>query len=136
MSHHPLLQLALVAGALSAAAAVQAQSPTEPAPSGMVVVRDPQTGLMRTPTAAELRALQTPPAQSPAQSPSTPQRPTVRPDGTRSYKLSERTMVYSVVTRKGGKLSEHCVEGADAAATLQGEPAPQEQDGGHGHEQK
>lgn len=89
-------------------------APLASAQDGMTVVRDPQTGKLRAPTAAELRALrggvERPRTMLPPQS-------TVRPDGTRAIDLGERGMVYSVMTRNAdGTLAAHCVKGEQAAA--------------------
>jgi len=101
--------------------------------SGMVVVRDPKTGEMRAPTADELRALRAGQGQAQAQTAPQTLQPTVRPDGTRSLKLGERGIVYTVVQRGAdGKLVEHCVNNPAAAgqagtATAPAQPA-REQD--------
>ena len=89
---------------------------------GMVVVRDPQTGRMRAPTADELKALR---AQTPASaSPRAGQAPRAvsRPDGAHGVRLGERRMVYDVVTRApDGKLTRRCVDGeAGVARALDG----------------
>lgn len=80
-------------------------------PSSMVVVRDPQTGEMRAPTAAELQVLRA--AQRPSPTQQQPQsNSVVRADGTRSLKLGERGMTYTTVTRGAdGKLVEQCLHG-------------------------
>ena len=81
---------------------------------GMVVVRDAQTGQLRAPTPAEIRAL-APKAPSAMTAPSQPSMVT-HPSGARQVRLGERGLVYSVVTRDGdGRLAEQCVHGAAAA---------------------
>ncbi len=107
------LHLALLASLVATTA-----SATPPGQSGMAVVRDPQTGQLRAPTAAELRELQPGSAKARLVRPQQgANAPTVRPDGVRAATLGERGMVYSVITRGAdGKLSEHCVEGEAAAA--------------------
>lgn len=85
------------------------------AQEGMTVVRDPQTGKLRAPTAAELRAMQSKMPQPSMASPR-PQS-SVRPDGTRSLNLGDRGMVYSVVTRSpDGKLVRKCIKDGQAAS--------------------
>lgn len=89
-------------------------APLASAQEGMTVVRDPQTGKLRAPTAAELRAL-----RARVERPTTMLAPqsTMRPDGTRAIDLGERAMVYSVMTRNAdGSLAAHCVKGEEGAA--------------------
>ncbi|MGX4643612.1 post-PEP-CTERM-1 domain-containing protein [Massilia sp. SYSU DXS3249] len=93
----------------------QPQSQPQAAQQGMVVVRDAQTGQLRAPTPAEIRAL-TPPSASVRMS--APSQPTLitHPGGGRQVRLGERGLVYSVVTRGAdGKLAEQCVHGSTAA---------------------
>jgi hypothetical protein len=82
--------------------------------SGMVVVRDPQTGELRAPTPAESNALLGQSAQqrkAPAQHVET-----VGPGGSRKVQLGKSALVYSVVTKNDdGTLTEQCVSGAHAA---------------------
>ncbi len=99
----------------------------EPPQEGMTVVRDPQTGQLRAPTAQELRALRAKEVVSPdlAPRPSTK----VRPDGTRALDLGERGMVYATTTRApDGTLVRKCVQGEAAAkdAMQRGEGARHE----------
>lgn len=104
-------------------AAVLMHTPAR-AQDGMVVVRDPQTGQMRAPTAAEMKALAPPPmvglrAQVPLSS-----LVKTNPNGSRTLRLGERGLVYSVVSRApDGTLAQHCVQGADAADKALAEPA-------------
>lgn len=114
MSLLPLAALCMPAAAAQAGAAQDA--PAAPAQGqGMVVVRDAQTGQLRTPTAAEIRALQ-PPMSAAAKALPQPSMVT-GPGGHRSVRLGERYMVYSVVSRDSeGRLAEQCVHGQDAAA--------------------
>ncbi|MES2319075.1 MAG: hypothetical protein V4631_16485 [Pseudomonadota bacterium] len=89
-------------------------SAVEPAQDGVTVVRDPLTGKLRAPTAAELRALRSTIVRVP---PLDEVRSTKRADGTRAINLGERGMVYSVTTRKSdGTLAGRCVKGHEAAA--------------------
>jgi hypothetical protein len=107
-----LATLLAVAGAtLPQAASADGQQ------QGVVVVRDPETGQFRAPTAAELRALRTkdtallpqPKRERPPSS--------VRADGTRHLHLGDKGMVYSVARRDAeGKLVTQCVTGEHAAA--------------------
>jgi hypothetical protein len=102
---------------------------------GMVVVKDPQTGKMRAPTPQELRALRAKAPPPAASLTGTPQqtKSLTRRDGARGVRLGEKTMVYDVVTRgEDGKLSSHCVQGADAARDALQHPANAEKE--HGHE--
>lgn len=88
------------------------------AQDGMTVVRDPATGKLRAPTAAELRHLRSLQPQ-PQMAPATPQS-SVRPDGTRKLDLGERGLVYSVITRSAdGKLERECVHATDAVEALE-----------------
>ncbi len=122
-THYPLaLPCATLCAALALPAAAQEQPST--AQSGMVVVRDAQTGELRAPTAAESRALapQRPSASLQAQ-PTAPALVT-HPGGARQVRLGERGLVYSVATRGAdGKLSEQCVQGAHAAEQAVHAPA-------------
>ena len=79
---------------------------------GMVVVRDPQTGKMRAPTADELKELR---AKAPATAGlAAPRAPSAvsRRDGAHGVRLGEHSMVYDVVTRgPDGTLTRACVQG-------------------------
>jgi hypothetical protein len=101
-----------VAAAGSAPPAGAAEQP------GMVVARDPQTGQLRAPTPAELKALREQPGQASMVGKAAVEAPATvaRTDGVRQVRLGERAMVYSVVTRGAdGKLVEQCVQGEHAA---------------------
>jgi hypothetical protein len=112
-----ILPCAACCAALPATAAAQEQS-------GMVVVRDAQTGQLRTPTAAEIRALAPAPGAAAMQAPSQPAL-VIHPSGARQVRLGERGLVYSVVTRGAdGKLHDQCVQGAAAADKAVHAPAP------------
>lgn len=91
--------------------------------SGMVVVRDPQTGELRAPTAAETNALLGKSAQqrkAPSQHVET-----VGPGGSRKVQLGKSALVYSVVTKNAaGTLTEQCVSGEHAAHAAQAHPQP------------
>jgi hypothetical protein len=124
MSHKkylPALPCAALCAALSFPAAAQEQS-------GMVVVRDAQTGELRAPTAAESRALA---PQGPSASISAKAAPpalVTHPGGARQVRLGERGLVYSVVTRGAdGKLDEQCVQGEKAADKAVHAPASAQQ---------
>jgi hypothetical protein len=122
-----ILPCAAVCAALPPAAAAQEQS-------GMVVVRDAQTGQLRAPTAAEMRAL-APPASAALRAPAQPALVT-HPNGARQVRLGERGLVYSVVTRDAdGKLHDQCVQGAAAADKAVHAPAPAGQNTEHRHDQ-
>lgn len=97
-----------------ALAAPLAAAAADPAQEGMTVVRDPLTGRLRAPTAAEMRALR---GGVERPTPLQPPQSTQRPDGTRVIDLGERAMVYAVMTRNAdGSLAAHCVKGDEAAA--------------------
>jgi hypothetical protein len=112
------LMLLLPLAALCVPASAQ-----QPEAQGAVVVRDAQTGQLRPPTAAEMRALAPPPAA--AASSMAPPAIVTGPGGRRSVRLDERHMVHSVTTRDdAGGHSEHCVKGAHAAGQIVNQPAP------------
>ena len=102
---------------------------------GMVVVRDAESGQLRTPTAAEIRALQPAPSATfavPAQP-----RMVIGAGGRRSVRLGEQHMVYSVVNRdSAGKVGEKCVHGAHAAERALSQPAPATKREEHLHESR
>lgn len=110
--------------ALAALLAVGLGIPAAAAPQeGMVVVRDPQTGQFRPPTAAELQALLAQPGPKALAQPK-PSPVTIHKNGTLQQHLGESGMVYSVVRRAaGGKLDMQCVEGEAAAAAALARPA-------------
>ena len=122
-----IIKVLITCCALAAPVAAMAAGPDQ---EGMTVVRDPQTGKLRAPSAAELRAMRkivAQPADRPVQVPP-PVKSTQRADGSRAIDLGERGLVYSVMTRNGdGSLSGHCVKGADAAAHA----VEQHQEAGH-----
>jgi hypothetical protein len=95
---------------------------------GMVVVRDPQTGKMRAPTADEMKALRaaTPPSAAlTGRTQAQPQTSVVtRPNGTRAVRVGESHKVFEIVTRGAdGKLSSQCVQGEAAAQEALTHPA-------------
>jgi hypothetical protein len=102
---------------------------------GMVVVRDPQTGKMRAPTAEELRALRakTPPAAALGSAPQQ-NKALSGPAGARGVRLGEKNLVYDVVTRgEDGRLTRQCVQGEAAAEDVLQHPANAEHKE-HSHE--
>lgn len=109
--------------ALCAATAIALPQAHAAGQEGMVVVRDPQTGELRAPNAAESAALH---------SKSTLQRqaPSARvqsigPGGGRKVQLGRSALVYNVVTRDAdGKLTEQCVNGEPAAQAALAHPTP------------
>ena len=116
-------QKLLAASALAALCAATALAPP-PAHAteqpGMVVVRDPQTGELRAPTADEARALQ---GTAPQRKAAKQHVETVGPGGSRKVQLGRSALVYSVATRDAnGKLTEQCVGGEDAAHTALAHP--------------
>jgi hypothetical protein len=90
---------------------------------GMVVVRDPQTGELRAPTAAESQALL---GQSALQRKVPAQHvESVGAGGSRKVQLGRSALVYSVVTRGAdGALAEQCVSGDHAAHAALQHPHP------------
>ncbi len=83
------------------------------AQQGMTVVRDADSGKLRAPTAAELRALQAQDPQRQQQLAKPTPQSTVRADGTRALELGERGLVYSVATRApDGVVTRRCVKGS------------------------
>ena len=118
MSYKKLLAVlpcAALWAALPPKAGAQEQPQLQQGQQGMVVVRDAQTGQLRAPTAAEMRALAPPSAAARMSAPSQPAMVT-HPGGSRHVRLGERGLVYSVVKRGAdGKLDEQCVHGAVAA---------------------
>ncbi|MDO8438756.1 MAG: hypothetical protein Q7S67_00755 [Telluria sp.] len=87
-------------------------SPAALAQEGMTVVRDAESGKLRAPTAAELRALQAKDPQRQQQLAKPRPQSALRPDGTRALELGERGLVYSVATRDAdGKVTRRCVKG-------------------------
>jgi hypothetical protein len=100
------VKLLITACTLGASFAASAQN-------NATVVRDAETGKLRAPTAAELKALQ---AKHPQPKALAPAVSSLRPDGTRSVNLGERGMVYAVAQRKAdGTLTRHCVKDREAA---------------------
>lgn len=94
---------------------------------GMVVVRDRESGQLRAPTPAELRALR---AQQKAMAPPAAIAPSVqRPDGTRHLHLGERGMVYSVLARDAA--GKDMVGGAAVEQPAHSAPTRE-----HGHERE
>jgi len=82
------------------------------AQEGMTVVRDADSGKLRAPTAAELRALQAQDPQRQQQLAKPRPQSALRADGTRALELGERGMVYSVATRAAdGSVTRRCVQG-------------------------
>lgn len=130
-----MLFLPLAALCVPAFASQDTGSPQDSAPAqGMVVVRDAQTGKLRTPTAAEIRAIQ---QQAPSGARVAPPQATMvtGPGGRRSVRLGENHMVYSVVNRDSeGKLGEQCVHGAHAAERAATQPATKHEE--HRHESR
>jgi hypothetical protein len=130
---NPKLLMALPLAALFAAVAMQAPAHAQ---EGMVVVRDPQTGQLRAPTAAEHKALTSsgPAASLRAQALVAPlaQQVVRLPDGSRKLNLGQRGLVFDVITRApDGHLTEQCVQGDEAASRALRQPASQQQEPRH-----
>jgi hypothetical protein len=114
-------------------AAVVLHTPTASAQEGMVVVRDPQTGQLRTPTASEMQTL-TRQQQRTLATPAQPKMVT-RSNGVRQVYMGDKSQVYTVVTRDaGGNLVNRCVQGEDAAKAALDQPAAITEE--HGHEDR
>lgn len=93
----------------------------EPPRSGMVVVRDPQTGQLRAPTDAEFKALTALSSSLQAGAPVAPPQTVVRADGAIQRSMGIEGMSYSVISRgKDGKLTIDCVTGDQAAQKAAG----------------
>lgn len=127
------LLMALPLAALAAAATFHAPARAQ---EGMVVVRDPQTGQLRAPTAAERKALTGGPAAAlHAQKAPVSQLSSqvVRnPDGSRKLRLGARGQVFEVVTRApDGTLAQQCVQGEEAASRAVEQSATQQQEMRH-----
>lgn len=85
---------------------------------GMVVVRDPVSGELRAPTAAEFQALQaaSPVAKTRSAARVAAKQQTVQANGTRKVHVGTDSLVYANIARGAdGQLHEACVQG-DAAA--------------------
>ncbi len=118
MSNQKILTLA----ALAALTAATMLAPPVHAQSGMVVVRDAQTGELRAPTAAEASALL---GTSGAQRKAPTQHvETIGPGGSHKVQLGRSALVYSLVTKNAdGTLAEQCVNGEHAAHAALAHPA-------------
>jgi hypothetical protein len=91
---------------------------------GMVAVRDAQTGQLRAPTPAEMKALAPAPAAGISQKVPLSSLVVTEPNGSRTLRLGDRGLVYAVVSRDpDGKLVEQCVQGEDAVAKALVQPA-------------
>jgi hypothetical protein len=105
LSLRPLALAAMLAGAGVASGAAAAGQ------DGMIVVRDPDTGALRAPTAADFAALRAQQVRPPAAAPQI----YLRPDGTRQSRVSNR-QIFALATRGAdGALASTCVQGAQAA---------------------
>jgi hypothetical protein len=117
---------------LAAATSLPAMAQSTPGDSGDVtpftssqmVVRDPTTGELRAPTAAEAQALQV--HRRSAASAGTLRTLSRRhADGAHGVRLSEEFMNYSVVIRQpDGRLLEYCFESREAAEAAMKGPSP------------
>lgn len=128
MSRQALLTLSAVAAlCVFATLSIQARAAAQAAgQEGMVVVRDPQTGQIRKPTADEMQALRaaTPPSAAVTAGQAAQPSVVTRPNGTRGLRVGESHLVYDVVTRGAdGKLSSQCVQGEAAAQQALSHPA-------------
>lgn len=112
----PILLCALALAVLPVAALAHGDN-HDKAPAGdrLVVVRDPETGMLRAPTAAELEAMA---ARASRQAEvrigaaAAPQQK-AHASGARGVRLTDDFMSYAVVTRAAdGRLVKQCVDGA------------------------
>lgn len=95
--------------------ATAAPKSTKPAASGMVVVKDPETGQLRAPTAEEAAALNPPAVQANSLRRASPQAVTA-PDGSISMVLDDSAQVFAVARKNpDGTVSLGEVTGADKA---------------------
>ncbi|MBT9492822.1 MAG: hypothetical protein IV107_10850 [Paucibacter sp.] len=126
---------------LAAAFAVAALLATSAA-SAATVARDPVTGELRAPTAAEAQALSQPasgrgavkaaPARGMLTGRINPQ-PVHHANGSVEQELDDSTLSFSVATRNAdGSISQACVSGADAAEAAMKTPAKTSKKG-HSH---
>jgi len=120
MSNQKFLAASALA-ALAAATMLMLPQAHAAGQEGMVVVRDPQTGELRAPTADEARALH---SKSTLQRKAPSQHvETVGAGGSRKVQLGKSGLVYSVATRGAdGTLAEQCVSGEDAAHSALAHP--------------
>jgi len=99
-------------------------APIVNAAEGMTVVRDPETGQLRAPTAEEAQALGAvggSPLKSSSLAVEAVQSPL--PGGGVSMQLDESTMMYSVARRNGdGSVDRYCVDGHDKAEKVMNAP--------------
>ena len=110
MSNEKLLTLGTLAAlCVLAAFSMHARAAGQ---EGLVVVRDPQTGQLRAPTADELKELRAKAPATAGLAAPRAQGTMSRRDGSRGVRLGEKSMVYEVVTRgPDGKLTSECVQG-------------------------
>ncbi len=107
-------------GAAVAAFALSSGTFAADAP-GMIMVRDAETGLMRAPTPDEFKVLHGAEqsrlsALKPAERDMSAARMVRREDGVLQKHVSDKSTVYSVMTRAAdGSMVMQCVNGADAA---------------------
>lgn len=134
----PLAAACAVAALLAASAA-----------SAATVARDPVTGELRAPTAAEAQALSQPATGRGAVKAAAPRglltgrinpQPVQHADGSVEHEMDESTLSFSVATRNAdGSISQQCVTGADAATAALKAPAKAQAataKKGHSHELK
>lgn len=114
-----LATLACVGGAALAQSAPPAAPAPETAanpPAAMVVVRDAETGALRAPTAAELKALNESAGKGARRASAQRPLPKVHPSGAQGARLTDEFATYLVVVRRpDGTLSTEHVEGRKAA---------------------
>lgn len=135
MSNEKLLA-ALPLAAIFAAIMMHTTAARAAGQDGVIVVRDAQTGQMRAPTAAELKALAPAGAKVSTQVPLSSLVVT-KPNGSRTLRLAERGQVYSVVSRApDGQLVEQCVQGENAANAALAQPAQPRNNQEHRHEDR
>ncbi|WP_310385301.1 post-PEP-CTERM-1 domain-containing protein [Roseateles sp.] len=111
--------------------------------SAATVAKDPSSGELRAPTAAEAQALSQPAAGARTSGGAVQPRglltgkvnpqPVQHADGSVEHELDESTLSFSVATRNSdGSISQACVTGPDAAAAAMKAPAKSSKKG-HSH---
>jgi hypothetical protein len=136
MSNEKLLA-ALPLAAIFAAIMMHTTAARAAGQDGVVVVRDAQTGQMRAPTAAELKALAPAPGAKVSTQVPLSSLVVTKPNGSRTLRLAERGQVYSVVSRApDGQLVEQCVQGEAAVGAALAQPAQPRHNQEHRHEDR
>jgi len=92
--------------------------------AGMTVTRDAETGMLRAPTADEMKALEAARKTNSRITRPAASAPVTHPNGTVSVLLGEDQMMYSVArVNAQGKLERACVQGLEASQQAMKAPA-------------